>query len=229
MSVKITNYYTISESIKKGLVDFSPRHLKRLINDQLKDDNNNLVLYKIIKGIKTIIIHFSILKKLKRRRTKSNNSKICTAVSKITNSNYSEITINFKNPFHKQFLVEIVKEYPSKKEFTFVVEGLNNNHHIHMMVQENTSTAKNKIESLLEFNKIDLKEVDLFIRPINNIEKFKKYISKYENLIKNYNNKDESNLITDGNNWYHSSYGTNNYNRKSIFDYKRKKQDTLLY
>lgn len=68
MSVINTNYYTVRESIEKGFVTFSSRHLKRLINDQLQDENNSKVIYQTINGIKTIIIHKTVLDVLQRRR-----------------------------------------------------------------------------------------------------------------------------------------------------------------
>lgn len=226
MSV-IPNYLTIREAIDAGVIDFSPRHLKRLIQHNLKDENDYTATYQVIKGIKTIILHINLLKKLIRQRNKKRTH------FQIDNSkstfNLSEITINFKHRFYKKTLQEIIKKYPSKAEFKFVVEGTHCKNHIHMMVQDNTETAKRKIEEILNFNKIELAETNLLIRPIHNSKKFTDYKGKYDAVISHCNSTDSSIYRMEGNENYFSPYGATDFNRESIFDYKRRNKTTKVY
>ena len=227
MSVIFPNYYTIREAIGLGLVDFSARHLKRLIIDQLTDENNSTAQYVLINGIKTIILHDSLLKSLKRKRIKGVGTAETKYKEVVTATTLTEVTINFKNDYYKSTLNEIFKTYPSKREFKFVTEGSVNHNHIHMMVQDNTSTAKQKIENLLSYHKIDVKDVDILIRPINCSKKFIGYMRKFGEVITHSNSIETPVFYITGNSTCFSPYGTVDFNRGTIFNYKRNKRKIL--
>lgn len=217
MSVINTNYYTVRESIEKGFVTFSSRHLKRLINDQLQDENNSKVIYQTINGIKTIIIHKTVLDVLQRRRKPK---KKCVKSDVYKHTYLTEVTIGFKNPFNKNILTEIIKNYPSNKEYNFVIEGIGNKRHVHMMVQDNTATALNKIEHLLDKHKIGLEETNLLVRSVNNTKQYNGYKMKYDEVETNYNDEDHQELeIIDTGKSYFSPFGRNDY-KANVFRYK---------
>lgn len=125
------NFKPITYLIKSGLVEFSLRHLRRLVKEEYeKGDNTSILKIKNNKGLSQYFVHINSIEKYSiRKRTKKTIEPIkvnrnIKSQHQLQNSYDVAISINFKNNYNKNYYEFLAKRIfeTIKMDMYYVVE-----------------------------------------------------------------------------------------------------------
>lgn len=225
MKNDINSYITLNEAINKKYTSYSVRQLKRIINENLNNDLDLRVIYKKTRYGKTINIDSNFILEIEKARKRK--PKNIAKPAQTSNKNIcfqTEITVNIRAEMNKIYVQDLINHYNTNFPVISTIEGTGNDLHFHLMVCEETKKAKELIVDLLYKFYIDLKNVNILIRPIISIQKFQEYLSKfvnpvYRNLKPENRNEYLNYLGTSAGSIFYSPYGDDEFDI-NIFGHK---------